>query len=117
MTRYLFLKDHFDPKKHMVLPRAFLPDRQGETSICRTLRLSEIEIWNIGKRIRRAPVLARADFLAATVFQLKLRVDAAGEKDYAQNAVIVGWQEEKHERKMLAVELSQVAKLQLPVNP
>lgn len=115
LTRYLYLKDHFDPKKHVVLPRAFLPDRQGETSICRTLRLFEIEIWNIGKRIRKDSVLARADFLAATVFRLKLRVDPAPGKDYEQHAVIVSWPAEKHERKMLAVELSQAATLQLPV--
>ena len=97
-----------------MLPRAFLPDRQGETSICRTLRLSEIEIWNIGKRIRKDPVLGRADFLAAIVFRLKLRVNPVPEKDYAQHAVIVGWSGEKHERKMLAVALSQAATVQLP---
>lgn len=116
LTRYLFLKDHFDRKKHVVLPRAFLPDRQGETSICRTLRLSEIEIWNIGRSIRRDPVVARADFLATTVFQLRLRVNAVPEKDYAEHAVIVGWPAEKHERKKLAVALSQAATLQLPFN-
>lgn len=116
LTRYLFLKDHVHPKKRMVLPRGFLPDLRGETSICRTLGLSENEIWNIGKRIRRDPVLARADFLAATVFRLKLRVDAAPEKDYKQHAVIVGWPAEKHARKMLAVEMSQAATLQLPAN-
>ena len=64
----------------MGLPRAFLPDLRGEISICRTLGLSENEIWNIGKRIRRDPVLARADFLAATVFRLKLRVGCGAGK-------------------------------------
>ncbi|MGH8629022.1 MAG: hypothetical protein ACREYC_28465 [Gammaproteobacteria bacterium] len=58
--------------------------------------------------------MARADFLAVTVFRLKLRVGAVPEKNYEQHAVIVGWPAEKHTRKMLAVELSQAATLQLP---
>ncbi len=92
-------------------PAAFMPHR-GETSVFRVDGLSNEEVWHIGLHFvgstRREVLKGRADLQVADVHAIKLKVEP-DITPHPRHANIIEWPEEKHEQKMLAVRLANVA--------
>ncbi len=49
IARFLLSKNHFARTKNIVKYRAFLPNRDGETSVYRTTGIVDAEIWQMVK--------------------------------------------------------------------
>ena len=115
LTRYILHKNHFSILHQRVKYAAFLPAPNGETSVFRVSGLEATTIWEIGDKevaMRRGtPVLGRADILAAHVFSRKLKI--VPDDNPPRHANITGWSEEKSERKLIAMELAEDARLYL----
>jgi hypothetical protein len=112
LSRYIFQSNHIRPSDGTVKFAAFMPDRNGETSVFRTSGMSEQNIWEIGNcevAIRRGkPLLGRADILAREVLARHLEVDPS--EPPPRHANIVAWPDEKSKRHLIALELAAVAK-------
>lgn len=113
ITRYIYESNKYKANARTVHPRAFLPDSRNETSVCRITGLGKEKIWAIGNKLLRKPAKARADILAAKIFETKLKVRPAP-FDHIRHAVIVGWPREKHEHMMFATLMANAATLELP---
>lgn len=121
LARYIFNRKHYRPSDHTVKHNAFLPNKDGKTSVFHIFGLEEQEIWEIGDRevapARQKPVLGRADIEQIEVTKLNLSV--IDDESPSKHANIVGWpedddeREEKAKRMSLAVELAESAQLYL----
>jgi hypothetical protein len=87
---------------------AFLPNKNGETSVFRISGISHKEVWDIGDRevakIRGKPILGRADISASNVMAKDLKVLPS--EPPVRHANITGWPEEKSKQKLIALELA-----------
>lgn len=107
-------------------PKIFLPElyeSQWETSVCRTISISEQRIWLLANRARHPmPGLARANIHTNFVDNAGLYAKAApdNERDYPEHAVIVGWpctedrEDVKQKHMEYAVKLAYEAALIMP---
>ena len=80
--------------------------RQGEVSVFRIDRLSEKQVWTIGRDVvggTKNPK-ARGDIKAAKVRESQLDVLAA--EPPPRHANLVGWPSEKSEQKLIAKQLA-----------
>lgn len=80
-----------------VKPKAFKPNRKGETSIFVTSDLPEDEIWGLGEAhlCGSGLVYGRADITADIVFELgKIKVDYNNDPEYHANLT---WPDDKEE--------------------
>ena len=115
LARYLLQRTHFSPAVSRVKPGAFMPNRDGETSVFQIQGLSEEEIWQIGEKYVSSPLgktlRARADVIVLIVEERGLRVDF--DNTPPRHANIVGWPEEKSAQKLIALELSSRAALKI----
>lgn len=97
LARYLYDKKHFSKEKAYAKHRAFMPDHLNETSVFRTLNLSEEHIWKMGRLFgRRDPVsgrplniLARADLYVFAVLARGLTVEC--DEPPVRHACIRNW--------------------------
>jgi hypothetical protein len=98
-----------------VKPGAFLPARDGATSVYRTRGLTEEEIWILGEAKVTGPtrktLYGRGDLPVSAVHATGLRVDP--DDSPPRHAAIVGWPEEKDARLSLAQQLAAKASLKL----
>ena len=80
LTRFISSKSGFSIAKKEVSYRAFIPPSKNpqELSVYRISTLTEIEIWEIGRKYvqGRNEIKARADFLAEIVYENNLIVIA-----------------------------------------
>jgi len=92
---------------------AFMPPPDLRLSVYNVSDLPESDIWTLGKKRVSVPqnrtLYGRGELTVAAVAQVKLRVEA--DNDPPRHADICGWPEEKAERKVLAMQLAQQAKL------
>ncbi len=108
LSRFLFSNSHFSKENQRVKYGAFLPAKNGETSVFRTSNLSDNQIWDLGERNvaqeRKKPLLGRGDIRSSMVFEsgLKIRPD----NNPPRHANIIGWPEEKSKQKLIAIELA-----------
>ena len=119
LARYIFDKRHYSVsdekgKEGRVTYRAFLPTKNGETSVFRVADLSDTEIWDIGEREvaqkRQMSLLARGDINVSKVTALGLKVDP--NNNPPRHANIIGWPE-KSAQTAIAIELAGRAQLHL----
>lgn len=115
LSRFIFSRSHFNLGQGRVKPGAFLPSRDLETSVFRTVELGQEEIRRIGDMVGELSgrsLKAWAEVLAGVVFDLGLgvRPDNVPER----HAAIIGWPEQKDEQISLAQQLAEVAGLHLP---
>ncbi len=77
-----------------LMPRRNPENQRLETSVCRSSRLTEDQIWSICSAYfdvhARKPAIGRGVGPAAAVFAESLAVDADG-KPYPEHANIIGW--------------------------
>ena len=116
VARYLSQSGHFSQEKRRVKPHAFLPEPSRlATSVFRTHRLTESEIWALGETYVAGPtgrtLHGRADLLVSQVETLGLRLNPDNVPE--RHAEIVGWPQAKSEQLSLAQELAVVALLRL----
>jgi hypothetical protein len=105
LARFIFSAEHFAATKSLVKPKAFLPDKNGETSVFRIQGLDQEQTWAIGNGIRDERAKAFGRLLASSVRRQSLRTVPATE-DHPLHAVIVDWPQEKDKRLMIATLLS-----------
>lgn len=118
ITRYLLNKSgRFSPESRRVKYAAFLPAKNGETSVYRTSSLDDSIVWNIGKQYVADPqskeIKARGDLKALHVLKLGLEIEPT-KLPHPRHANIINWPKEKDEQKMLAIELANQSLLLFP---
>lgn len=118
LGRYLLFSKFFNPNNHIVHSTAFLPPNNNlKLSVFRIVGLSNADIWKIGeeKVVKRMKVSRTlygiAEIKVAVVQEKKLKLDIDNNPE--RHANIIGWPEEKSERKLIAMELAENAKLKL----
>lgn len=122
VTRYVFDKGYFRRSPPTAKFQVFMP-LNGETSVFRIARLSDVEVWSLGNeqvaKPRGRTIKARADITIQKVESVgvetghtKLTV-VPETSTHLLHANIVGWPEEESAIQMIAVELANQAKLNL----
>jgi hypothetical protein len=101
LTSFVFRPEQVDKKRKTIQPSRLVPRRNStnkrlETSVCRSSRLTEAQIWDICSAHFDAyapkPAIGRGVGPASAVFAEKLSFDPDG-KPYAEHANIIGWQD------------------------
>jgi hypothetical protein len=115
LSRYVLSSSQYRKTDVYVKASAFLPaphpDTGFETSVFRTNTLSEHQIWQLGaEQLPDRTIYCRADLDQNAVMDIQpLRV-AAETSTHPLHSIIVGWPQEKHAQKLLALQLEQIAR-------
>ncbi|MDX2415851.1 MAG: hypothetical protein QNK19_00100 [Xanthomonadales bacterium] len=117
IARYILSKRYFSVSNRAVKYGAYLPAPNGEASVYRISNISEKQIWDIGREYVAVPSMrtlyARGDTTATVVTKTGLEIVPETTK-HSLHANIVNWPSEKHEQKMLALEIANKAELAMP---
>ena len=115
LSRFVLQTNWFSSSENRVKYAAFLPDKNGETSVFRTSGITNNEIWEIGDcevSIKRGkPILGRADIGTINVISKDLEV--VPREPPLRHANIIGWPDERSKQKIIAIELASEAHLYL----
>lgn len=108
LARFIFFRNRL---RHdwTVKPDEFIPYPYPNLSVTRHLRLTETELWNIGRRIaqqREKNLLGRADVQASNFQRHRLRVVAAPIAENPNHANVTDWPTEKSAQKAIAQEIA-----------
>ena len=117
LSRYLTSSNHFSPEKRLVKPNAFMPranpeNGQWETSVFRIYGLTDEEVWEIGESVvivSGKTLYGRAAIRVEDVEKAGLSV--MPDDNPPRHANIIGWPDEKSERKLFAERLVGSAQL------
>jgi len=117
LTRYVISKRHFRKDLQTVKSDAFVPHPYHELSVTRLLKLSEEEIWSLGKKVATARVPpktlhGRGDIQTSAILTLEkgLRVKAAPLPSNPNHADITNWpMDDKPAQKLIAQEIAATA--------
>jgi hypothetical protein len=102
LTSFVFRPDQIIRKTNTIhhsrlMPRRNPINRRLETSVCRSSRLTESQIWEICSAhfdvYAPKPAIGRGVGPAAAIFAEKLAFDADG-KPYPEHANIIGWHDD-----------------------
>ena len=108
LSRFILQTNWFSSSENRVKYAAFLPDKNGETSVFRTSGITNNEIWEIGDcevSIKRGkPILERADIGTNNVISKDLEV--VPREPPSRYANIIGWPDERSKQKIIAMELA-----------
>lgn len=117
LARYLTQSNHFNLPTYSVKPRAFDPPPDLRLSVFRIDGLGTEDIWKCGQinvtNMMPEPrhIYGIANIRVSEVQAASLSVDPDNNPE--RHASIVGWPEDKSERKLLTQELALKAKLLL----
>lgn len=116
VARFIMQKSYFRSSDRTARHNAFMPNRNGETSVYRTIDLSEKEIYEIGQIYVAEPLGKRlfghAEIVVSTILDQRLKVEPHPHP-HPRHANIVDWPEDKSKHKMIALELAAYAQLHL----
>ena len=116
ICRFLFGTDYYRPLDKSVKHNAFMPNKEGETSVYRTISLNDEKIYDLGKRfvepVRKKPIKGWADILASRIMEQQLRV-APKPNPHPRHANIVDWLEDREKNRRIAMELASESELYL----
>lgn len=111
LSRFILQTNWFSSSENRVKYAAFLPNKNGETSVFRTSGITNDDIWGIGDlevSIKRGkPILGRADIRTNDVISKDLKVVLR--EPPLRHANIIGWPDERSKQKLIAIELSAVS--------
>ena len=102
LTSFVVLPEQVDKKTNTIkptrlMPRRNLTNKRLETSVCRSSRLTEAQVWEICSAhfdvYARKPAIGRGVGPASAVFAEKLAFDPDG-KPYPEHANIIGWDDD-----------------------
>ena len=116
-ARFVVAKRHVNRQKLTLKADAFVPHPYEELSVTRLIKITEDEIWGIGKSVAAARTPARTlrgrgDVLAATYVGQKLEVIPAPVESNPNHASVTGWPsaDDEDRQLMIAKEIAAVAK-------
>jgi len=93
-----------------------MPNRNGETSVYRTIDLSEKDIYEIGQSYVAEPLnkrlFGRTEIIVSAILDHDLRIEPHPHP-HPRHANIVDWPEDTSKHKMIALELAACAHLHL----
>jgi hypothetical protein len=116
VARFITQKAYYRSEIKTVKHNAFMPNREGQTSIYRIIDLDNPEIFKIGQRFvadqMNKPLLGRADIKVSTILEKDLSV-ISDPDPHPRHANIVDWPEEREKYRLIAVELADEAELHL----
>ena len=116
LSRFITEKSYYRPSDKTVRHNAFMPNRDGETSVYRIIGLGDPEIFEIGQRFvadkRNKPLLGRADINVLKILEKELKV-ISDPDPHPRHANIVDWPEEREKYRLIAVELADESELHL----
>ena len=116
LSRFINSDSHYRKEKKRVLYGAFLPTRNGETSVFRTSGLTEGAIWSLAQEQLDLPsgrrIHGRGDVEARGVRSTGLRAEPEVSTHHL-HANILGWPSEKEKQRLFAGELALKATLHL----
>lgn len=108
LSRFVLQTNWFSSSENRVKYAAFLPDKNGETSVFRTSGITNNDIWEIGDcevSIKRGkPILGRTDIGTNNVISKDLEV--VPREPPLRHANIIGWPDERSKQKIIAIELA-----------
>lgn len=107
LSRFIVDKNYFRAN-HTIKHHAFMPNREGKTSVCRISGITDNQIWEIAlevARMRVKPLFGRADIRVFNVLSKSLLV-VPTDPPPIRHADIVGWPEDKPKRISIAQELA-----------
>ena len=102
LTSFVFRPEQINKNTKTIQPSRIVPRRNTtnkrlETSVCRSSRLTEAQVWNIGlvhfDAYAPKPAIGRGVGPASVVFAENLEFDPDG-KPYPEHANIIGWQDD-----------------------
>ena len=116
VARFITQKVYYRPSDQTVKYNAFMPNKNGETSVYRIVDLTEKEIYEIGTNfvadILEKALKGRADIIISSILEMNLRVESTP-TPHPRHANIINWPEANSERKLIALELASEAELHL----
>jgi len=101
IARFIFSSSHFSKGTERVKYGAYLPAKDGESSVYRVTGLHWDKIWDIGKdyvETDKRKIRACAEATAIEITRHSLSILPETKKHY-RHANIVAWPQEKHEKK------------------
>ena len=102
LTSFVVLPEQVDKKTKTIkptrlMPRRNLTNKRLETSVCRSNKLTEAQVWEICSAHfdvhARKPAIGRGVGAAAAIFAEKLAFDADG-RPYPEHANVIGWHDD-----------------------
>ncbi|MCK4728160.1 MAG: hypothetical protein KAT27_04495 [Desulfobacterales bacterium] len=109
-------RKYYRPSDNTVRHNAFMPNREGKTSVYRIGDLTNEEIYGIGREYVAEPLgkplLGRADIVSSHIMDIELRIESHPDP-HPRHANIVNWPPDKSKQKMIAVEIANEAQLHL----
>lgn len=116
VARFITQKSYYRPSNLTVRHNAFMPNRDGETSIYRIVGLNDEDIFEIGRLFvadeMKKPLIGRADIVVSRILERQLRVEP-DPSPHPRHANIVDWPEDKSKHRLIAIELADEAELHL----
>lgn len=118
LARYVTHKSQYRPSDGTVRQNLFIPPPDLELSVTRHRDVTENEVWQVGhdvaRELKRA-LIGRADIQSRACELESLHVEADPLPENPNHAHIVGWPEQKDERKAIASELAASAGKMIPL--
>lgn len=111
LARFILQGSHLRPDR-TVKPNAFIPYPYPDLSVTRHLRLTETDLWEVGKCVARQTgkiLHGRADVRTMAFQEQGLYVAVAPLPDNQNHANVVGWPLDKPAQKIIALEIAAVA--------
>ena len=116
ICRFVTGKDYYRPSDESVRHNAFMPNKDGETSVYRTISLNDEKIYDLGKRFvapkKKKPIKGWADILASRIMEQQLRVDPKLHPHH-RHANIVDWPKDREKNRLIAIKLASESELHL----
>lgn len=116
VARFITQKGYYRPSDQTVKHNAFMPNRQGKTSVYRVIDLDDEEIFEIGRRFvadeLKKLLMGRADILVSKILDRELMVEL-DPTPHPRHANIVDWPEDESKHRLIAPELADEAELHL----
>lgn len=114
-ARFVVSKSHFNKQTLTLKANAFVPPPNRELSVTRLVKITEDEIWAVGKSVaaaRKQTLRGRGDVLVATYLDQKLEVIPDPVDNNPNHANVTGWPsaDDKAMQVMIAKEIAAVAK-------
>lgn len=114
-TKFILEQRHYRTSDNTAKHTAFMPDKNGETSVFKINDISEATIWDIGDSevaVNRKPVQARADINQKLITEAGL-IAKPDQSTHHLHHVIVGWPDDRLERQEKARQLASNAQFYL----
>ena len=116
VARFITQKSYYRPSNQTVRYNAFMPNRDGETSVYRITDINNTEINEIGHSFvadkLKQPLKGRAEIIVSNILEKKLKVEP-DPNPHPRHANIIDWPEDRAKHRLIAIQLSEEAELHL----